>query len=88
MQQHGKDFVANSADDLDVAHAARTYLRHGPAPLSELVRVLTDHLEVFGRERVAASVVRLINTGALRLTGANVSLPSGGGQREIKEHGA
>lgn len=75
-----------AAEQLDAAvHAgAVVFLSFGAAPVPELVRVLTQHLEMTPGE-VRAALLRITDAGGLNLAGQTVSLPTGGGQREIKE---
>ncbi len=84
---HSETVTMQEALDADPAEAvaggARIYLQFGPAPLSELVRVLSQHLGA-GRGTVEALVRRLIKDGTLAANGYQVSLPAGG-VRETEE---
>jgi hypothetical protein len=64
-----------------VMGGASIYLGHGAAPLSELVRVLSQHAEA-EPGRVGAILRDLIAAGQLRAHGYQVSLPAGGDTRE------
>jgi hypothetical protein len=72
--------------DLQVLAGARVYLKFGSARLTELVRVLAQHLETRRVEAVTASVMAWVAEGELHYNGsAMVSLPTGGGTREREE---
>jgi hypothetical protein len=68
----------------EVLAGAQTYLRAGPAPLSELVRVLASHLECDPLP-VRTMLLALSASSPLRIHGSQVSLPAGGDQRESEE---
>jgi len=68
------------------AAAAAVYLKFGAAPLSELVRVLADHLEIETPGVVRAAVRRLAGAGRLHLAENIVSLPAGAGIRDTEEN--
>lgn len=67
-----------------VAESARIYLGMGPAPLSELTRVIAQHLES-PAPAVRAAVLALGRSGVLHLTNHTVSLPAGAETRDTKE---
>jgi len=68
----------------EVLAGAQVYLRSGPAPLSELVRVLASHLECDPLP-VRSMLLALTAGSPLRLQGHQVSLPAGSDQRESEE---
>lgn len=68
----------------DVANGALVYLSFGPAPWTELLRVLSQHLEIT-RDRIEQELRALLTAGRLQANGYQVSLPAGGDPRDTKE---
>lgn len=72
--------------DEQVGDGARTYLSFGPAPVTELTRVLAQHLEMRDRAPIHAAVMAMVSAGELRYSGsAMVSLPAGDDARDTTE---
>lgn len=69
----------------DVLSSARVYLAAGPAPLSELTRVLSSHLQQPDQLPIRTMLLALTSGGHLKLAGHQVSLPAGGEKRESEE---
>lgn len=67
-----------------VRASAQLYLSLGPAPLSELTRVLAEHVQS-PPQTVHAALLALAGAGVLHLAGSTVSLPAGDGIRDTKE---
>jgi hypothetical protein len=65
--------------------SAQLYLNFGPAPLTELTRVLAEHLDS-PPPAVRAALLALVRSGVLNLAGSTVSLPAGSERRDTKEH--
>lgn len=75
--------------DTQVLAGAQVYLHvAGPVPISELVRVLAQHLETGSLGLVNQSVRRLAVAGKLHHQSTVVSLPAGGDARDTEEHHA
>lgn len=72
--------------DEQVLAGAGVYLDvAGPVPMTELVRVLAQHLDTSHLQAVGQSVRRLVTAGKFDHRATIVSLPAGGGTRDIKE---
>lgn len=66
-----------------VLDAARIYLRSGPAPRRELIRVVAQHLEVPGPQ-AQTHLSQHARDGALAAAGDLMSLPAGGDTRDTE----
>lgn len=86
MITHSEPTAIEPELSADVANGARTYLTFGPAPINELVRVLSQHLAVVHSQVLVAEVMALVAEGELNYSASGmVSLPAGGSTRESKE---
>lgn len=71
--------------DEQVLEGATIYLNvAGPVPISELVRVLAQHLDTSHLGLVDASVRRLVAAGRLAAAGWQISMPAGVGSRDTE----
>lgn len=79
--------TAGLEDELQQAllDGALLCLSFGPAPLTELVRVLAQHLETARLGIIRSGICQLAATGRLELAGGIVSPPSGRDTRETEE---
>lgn len=67
-----------------ITEGAQVYLAFGPAPLTELVWVLAQHVPA-PPTTVRDALVALTANGVLNLSGTTVSLPAGSGIRDTEE---
>lgn len=88
MLNHAEPLImtGGAETELDAAllDGALLFLSFGLAPISELTRVLTDHLETARADLIRAGIDRLVTAGELSLAGNTVSLPAGAGTRETQ----
>lgn len=87
MSGHSETVAMFEQLDDDVAAAAALYLDvAGPAPLSELVRNLSLHLEA-NRDLVTTALTALVAAGALSFSSRTqlVALPAGDATRDTEE---
>jgi hypothetical protein len=69
----------------EVLAGAKVYLAGGPAPISELTRVLTSHLELDDQLPVRTMLLALVSGGHIKVHGHQMSLPAGGDKRDTNE---